>query len=92
VKTVSGAGGQAEHPVLAAGAGQAVVQGGERGGPVDDGQAGAVAGGADEAAGEVGAREEHMMADVLLDADLIRVGAASPRTPTDTLHDVILCR
>ena len=37
------AGRQAEHPVLAAGAGQAVVQGGDRGGPVDDGQRGAVA-------------------------------------------------
>ena len=50
---VGEAGCQAEHPVLAAGAGQAVIQGGDRGAPVDDGQAGAVAGDADEAAGEV---------------------------------------
>src|SRR5260221_10560084 len=59
------AGCQAEHPLLAAGAGQADVQGGDRGGPGDGGAGGAVAagGGADEPAGEVGAVPERSAAD-----------------------------
>jgi hypothetical protein len=57
---VGEAGCQAEHPVLAAGAGQAVIQGGDRGAPVDDGQAVAVAGDGDEAAGEVAAFSDRL--------------------------------
>ena len=70
----SQAGRQAEHPVLAAGAGQAAVQCSDHGGPVDDGQRGAVAAGrgGDEAAGEVRAVQEHGMADEQLDAGLVR--------------------
>src|SRR5258708_13327641 len=77
---VAEAGCQPEHALLAAGAGQAGPERGDRGGPVDDGQRGAVAAGrgGDEAAGEVGAGQERGVADEQLDSGFVGGDPAGP--------------